>query len=107
MLRTPHVCISRNLWFRADMTALGPDPIACLPRGVNRDEAARYIGVGAAFDEMSPRRRITRVTEIAAKCWLSVPCNSLAAAPEQKPDGMNPASLVSFERSLRDGYLAE
>lgn len=30
-----------------------PDPIAYAPRGMSRDEAARYIGVGATkFDEM-------------------------------------------------------
>jgi hypothetical protein len=34
---------------------LRPDPLAYPPRGMSRDEAARYIGVGATkFDEMSP-----------------------------------------------------
>ena len=32
---------------------LRPDPIAYPPRGMSRDEAARYVGVGATkFDEM-------------------------------------------------------
>lgn len=32
---------------------LRPDPIAYPPRGMSRDEAARYIGVGVTkFDEM-------------------------------------------------------
>lgn len=35
------------------MTQPRPDPIAYAPRGMSRDEAARYIGVGATkFDEM-------------------------------------------------------
>jgi excisionase family DNA binding protein len=32
---------------------LRPDPISYPPRGMSRDEAARYVGVGATkFDEM-------------------------------------------------------
>jgi predicted DNA-binding transcriptional regulator AlpA len=40
---------------------LRPDPIAYAPRGMNRDEAARYIGVGnTKFDEMVADRRMPR-----------------------------------------------
>lgn len=36
-----------------------PDPIAWVPRGLSRDEAARYIGVGSTkFDELVARRRM-------------------------------------------------
>ena len=38
-----------------------PDPIAYPPRGMNRDEAARYIGVGnTKFDEMVADGRMPR-----------------------------------------------
>jgi excisionase family DNA binding protein len=40
---------------------LRPDPIAYAPRGMSRDEAARYVGVGATkFDEMVKDRRMPR-----------------------------------------------
>ena len=43
------------------MTALRPDPIAYAPRGMSRDEAARYVGVGVTkFDEMVADRRMPR-----------------------------------------------
>jgi predicted DNA-binding transcriptional regulator AlpA len=38
---------------------LRPDPLAYPPRGMSREEAARYIGVGATkFDEMVSDRRM-------------------------------------------------
>lgn len=41
--------------------ALRPDTIAYPPRGMSRDEAARYIGVGVTkFDEMVADRRMPR-----------------------------------------------
>jgi predicted DNA-binding transcriptional regulator AlpA len=40
---------------------LRPDPIAYPPRGMSRDEAARYIGVGnTKFDEMVADGRMPR-----------------------------------------------
>jgi hypothetical protein len=33
--------------FLEDIMTLRPDPLAYAPRGLNREEAARYIGVGA------------------------------------------------------------
>jgi predicted DNA-binding transcriptional regulator AlpA len=40
---------------------LRPDPLAYPPRGMSRDEAARYIGVGVTkFDEMVADRRMPR-----------------------------------------------
>jgi predicted DNA-binding transcriptional regulator AlpA len=40
---------------------LHPDTIAYPPRGLSRDEAARYIGVGVTkFDEMVSDRRMPR-----------------------------------------------
>jgi hypothetical protein len=38
-----------------------PDPVAYAPRGMSRDEAARWIGVGATkFDEMVADGRMPR-----------------------------------------------
>jgi hypothetical protein len=43
------------------LMTLRPDPVAYPPRGMSRDEAARYIGVGATkFDEMVADRRMPR-----------------------------------------------
>lgn len=43
------------------MTQLRPDPISYPPRGMSRDEAARYIGVGTTkFDEMVADGRMPR-----------------------------------------------
>jgi hypothetical protein len=43
------------------MTAPKPYPIAYPPRGMSRDEAARYVGVGTTkFDEMVSDRRMPR-----------------------------------------------
>lgn len=40
---------------------LSPDPISYPPRGLSRDEAARYIGVGQTkFDEMVADGRMPR-----------------------------------------------
>jgi hypothetical protein len=40
---------------------LRPDPIAYPPRGMSREVAARYVGVGATkFDEMVADRRMPR-----------------------------------------------
>jgi hypothetical protein len=40
---------------------LHPDPLSYPPRGMSRDEAARYIGVGnTKFDEMVADRRMPR-----------------------------------------------
>jgi predicted DNA-binding transcriptional regulator AlpA len=43
------------------MTATRPDPVAYAPRGLSRDEAARYVGVGCTkFDEMVADGRMPR-----------------------------------------------
>jgi hypothetical protein len=47
--------------FGSTFMTLRPDPLAYPPRGLSRDEAARYIGVGATkFDEMVADRRMPR-----------------------------------------------
>jgi hypothetical protein len=43
------------------MTTSKPDSLSYPPRGMSRDEAARYIGVGVTkFDEMVADRRMPR-----------------------------------------------
>jgi excisionase family DNA binding protein len=43
------------------VTTSKPDPIAYPPRGMSRDEAARYVGVGnTKFDEMVSDGRMPR-----------------------------------------------
>src|ERR1700722_13351945 len=43
------------------LMTLHPDSLAYPPRGMSRDEAARYIGVGVTkFDEMVSDRRMPR-----------------------------------------------
>jgi predicted DNA-binding transcriptional regulator AlpA len=45
--------------------SLRPDPLAYPPRGMSREEAARYIGVSAAkFDQMVADRRMPRSKRI-------------------------------------------
>ncbi|MET4019751.1 putative DNA-binding transcriptional regulator AlpA [Bradyrhizobium sp. F1.4.3] len=47
------------------MTVLRPDPIAYPSRGMSRDEAARYVGVGPTkFDEMVSDGRMPRPKKI-------------------------------------------
>lgn len=47
------------------MTTLKSDPIAYAPRGMSRDEAARWIGVGTTkFDEMVADGRMPRPKRI-------------------------------------------
>jgi predicted DNA-binding transcriptional regulator AlpA len=45
--------------------SLKPDPLSYPPRGLSREEAARYIGVGTTkFDEMIGDRRMPKPRQI-------------------------------------------
>ena len=48
-----------------------PDPIAWIPRGLSREEAARYVGIGTTkFDELVSRRRMPQPRRIdGRKVW--------------------------------------
>jgi predicted DNA-binding transcriptional regulator AlpA len=47
------------------MTTAHPNSLSYAPRGMSRDEAARYIGVGTTkFDEMVADRRMPRPKRI-------------------------------------------
>lgn len=47
---------------------LKPDPLAYAPRGLSREEAARYIGVSARkFDEMVKDRRMPKPRQVDAR----------------------------------------
>lgn len=44
---------------------LKPDPLSYPPRGLHREEAARYVGVGTRkFDEMIADRRMPKPRQI-------------------------------------------
>ncbi|UFW82838.1 hypothetical protein BjapCC829_22885 [Bradyrhizobium barranii] len=48
--------------------SLRPDPIAYPPRGLSRDEAARYVGVGTTkFDELVADGRMPRPHRVGAR----------------------------------------
>lgn len=48
--------------------SIKPDPLAYPPRGLNREEAARYIGISPSlFDEMVADRRMPRGKRINSR----------------------------------------
>jgi predicted DNA-binding transcriptional regulator AlpA len=66
---------------------LRPDPFAYPPRGLNREEAARYIGVGATkFDEMVADRRMPRPKRVDGRViWDRVKLDiAFTDLPEEK-----------------------
>jgi len=70
--------------------SLKPDPLAYPPRGLSREEAARYIGVGPTlFDEMVADGRMPRPRRINARTiWDR---HSLDIAFSALPGGDQPA----------------
>jgi predicted DNA-binding transcriptional regulator AlpA len=78
---------------------LRPDPFAYPPRGLNREEAARYIGVGATkFDEMVADRRMPRPKRVDGRViWDRLKLDiAFTDLPEEKK--INP-----FDRMLGGG----
>jgi excisionase family DNA binding protein len=70
------------------MTNLRPDPIAYPPRGLSRDEAARYVGVGATkFDEMVADGRMPCPKRVDGRViWDRLRLDAaFSDLPEQKP----------------------
>jgi hypothetical protein len=66
---------------------LRPDTIAYPPRGLSRDEAARYIGVGATkFDEMVADRRMPRPKRVDGRViWDRIKLDmAFSDLPEEK-----------------------
>jgi hypothetical protein len=69
------------------LMTLRPDPFAYPPRGLNREEAARYIGVGATkFDEMVADRRMPRPKRVDGRViWDRVKLDiAFTDLPEEK-----------------------
>ncbi|MGT2467228.1 hypothetical protein ACVOMV_23390 [Mesorhizobium atlanticum] len=62
------------------------DPIAYPPRGLSRDEASRYVGVGPTlFDEMVADRRMPRPKRVNSRAiWDRVALDiAFTALPDQ------------------------
>lgn len=48
--------------------SLKPDPLSYPPRGLSREESARYVGVSAAtFDEMVKDRRMPKPRQVGRR----------------------------------------
>jgi predicted DNA-binding transcriptional regulator AlpA len=70
------------------MTNVRPDPIAYPPRGMSRDEAARYVGVGITkFDEMVADGRMPRPKRVDGRViWDRLKIEAaFTDLPEEKP----------------------
>jgi predicted DNA-binding transcriptional regulator AlpA len=72
------------------------DPVAYPPRGLSREHAARYLGIGTTlFDEMVADRRMPRPKKINNRSvWDRV---SLDMAFENLPE---PDDRAAFKRAL-------
>lgn len=81
--------------------ALRPDTIAYPPRGMSRDEAARYVGVGnTKFDEMVADRRMPRPKRVDGRViWDRL---RLDAAFTDLPDDERVNPLNPLDRMLEE-----
>jgi excisionase family DNA binding protein len=64
-----------------------PDPFAYAPRGMSRDEAARYVGVGVTkFDEMVADGRMPRPKRVDGRViWDRIRLDAaFSDLPEEK-----------------------
>lgn len=79
--------------------ALKPDPHAYPPRGMSREDAAHYIGVGTTkFDEMVADRRMPKPRQIdGRKVWDRV---ALDIAFTHMPGGEQSETERILEKAL-------
>lgn len=73
------------------------DTLAYPPRGLSREEAARYVGVGATkFDEMVADRRMPRPKRVDGRViWDRIALDAaFTDLPDEKP-------VNQFDRYLR------
>lgn len=79
--------------------AIGRDSIGYAPRGLSRDEAARYVGVGSTkFDELVAARRMPRPKRIDGRTvWDRIALD--AAFSELPEDGGNKIDQLLAKRS--------
>ncbi|MBY5797776.1 helix-turn-helix transcriptional regulator [Rhizobium leguminosarum] len=79
--------------------ARGHDTIAYAPRGLSRDEAARYVGVGATkFDELVAARRMPKPKRIDGRTvWDRIALD--AAFTDLPEDGGNRIDQLFARRS--------
>jgi predicted DNA-binding transcriptional regulator AlpA len=68
---------------------LNPDPLSYPPRGLSRDEAARYVGIGTTkFDQMVADRRMPKGKRIGSRVvWDRVALDIAFSALPGDEDG--------------------
>ncbi len=80
---------------------LRPDPLAYPPRGMSRDEAARYIGVSATkFDDMVADGRMPRARKIDGRAvWDRLRLDACFSDLPERENGID-AALKAGRGSL-------
>jgi predicted DNA-binding transcriptional regulator AlpA len=81
--------------------ALRADPLSYAPRGLSREEAARYVGVGSTkFDEMVNDRRMPKPKRIDGRVlWDRIALDS--AFSDLPDEGGNPIDALLSRRDRR------
>ncbi|EHH07533.1 hypothetical protein ATCR1_06691 [Agrobacterium tumefaciens CCNWGS0286] len=79
--------------------AIGRDSVGYAPRGLSRDEAARYVGVGTTkFDELVAARRMPKPKRIDGRTvWDRIALD--AAFTDLPEDGGNKIDQLFARRS--------
>ena len=79
--------------------AIRPDSVSYAPRGLSRDEAARYVGVGTTkFDELVAARRMPKPKRIDGRTvWDRIALD--AAFTDLPEDGGNRIDQLFARRS--------
>lgn len=77
---------------------LKPDPLAYPPRGMSREEAARYVGVGTTkFDEMIADRRMPKPRRVDGRTvWDRVELDIAFSDLPREP------AMTIFERAAAE-----
>ncbi|WP_083354989.1 helix-turn-helix transcriptional regulator [Mesorhizobium sp. ORS 3428] len=80
---------------------MNSDAVSYPPRGLSREEAARYVGVGSTlFDEMVADGRMPKPKRINSRAvWDRVALDIAFTSLPDKDNGLQ----VLLERSRRDG----
>jgi predicted DNA-binding transcriptional regulator AlpA len=101
--RGTNVCLSRRPHLPDNLKAarVKSDAISYPPRGLSRDEAARYVGVGSTlFEEMVADGRMPRPKHINSRTiWDRVALDIAFTSLPDKDSGLQEL----LERSKRDG----
>jgi predicted DNA-binding transcriptional regulator AlpA len=86
------------------VTAARPDPIAYPPRGMSRDEAARYIGAGnTKFDEMVADGRMPRPKRVDGRViWDKGPLDEVRRRRREQRDRSWSETCVRWRQHQRN-----